>query len=195
VLLLAHVGSGCIYTRNVTDTPRSATEQLLVSTAIERALDRLELPDVAGKNVSVDVVSLAREDEATFLKSVAIVYLRRAQATIVEPDEADLRLLLRADTLGTVSRQFVFGIPPVPIPDAAFTVPGLPFVSSLKQRGYAKLRLVTTDQSGNLLAESAPSMQRATFDVFRFLFFSRYSDDIYPDEDEFTRPSGDFSLD
>lgn len=192
---LSVFGSGCVYTRYITDTKRSATEQLLLTVAIERALSRLELPDVAGKQVSLTVVSLAKPDETAFLESAAKLRLRQAGATIVDADTATLNLLLYAGTLGTISRSFTFGIPPVPIPDAAFAVPGLPILSSVKQRGYAKLRVVTTDAHGAFVAESAPSMQRSTFNVFSVFNYSRYTNDIYPPESQFERVEQTVSFD
>ena len=52
--LCASLTSGCIYSRHQTHTGRSATEQLLLTQSIERAVARLELPEVDGLDVAVD---------------------------------------------------------------------------------------------------------------------------------------------
>ena len=192
-MLAAALGSGCVYARNLTDTARSATEQLLLTESVERAVDALELPAVAGRKVALEIESLAPED-AKYLEAVTLIRLQNAGARMVPADEAELVLKMRAGALGTVSRQLLFGIPPVPVPNSITTVPGLPIYTVSKQRGYTKLRLVTYDDTGRLVAESGPVMRRASFEVYSLFLFTWYRNDIYPPEEE-TEAPGDFEFD
>ena len=51
---LLHVASGCAFSSRV-QTPRSSWEQILATTAIDRALKQVEWPEVDGKSVFVEV--------------------------------------------------------------------------------------------------------------------------------------------
>ncbi len=51
LLLLVSLSSGCLYQRHQTHSARSATEQLLLTESIERAVARLVLPEVSGRAV------------------------------------------------------------------------------------------------------------------------------------------------
>lgn len=186
LLVLPLVTSGCLYARHVTNTSRSATEQLLLTTSAERALDRLTLPPVDGRRVSLQVITLEK-DAAPYLEAATWSRLLAAGARAAEKGSSDLHLVLRAGAVGTISRELVFGIPPVPIPGSATTVPGLPIVSSLKQRGYTQLRVHAEDRTGNFAASAGPITERAVFDVLSLLVFSFQRDDIYPENGSFEK--------
>jgi len=58
VLMMAGMfATGCA-SRHVTNTPRSAIEQLLLSGAVDRALEKFSLPELSGKKLFVDFTNL-----------------------------------------------------------------------------------------------------------------------------------------
>ena len=61
IVAVAFVG-GC-QTRPVTNTPRSAIEQLLLSGAADLALDKFEMHELRGKKVYVDASYLSCYDK------------------------------------------------------------------------------------------------------------------------------------
>ena len=58
VILSSLLVSGCLHKRYHTDSARSATEQLLITESVERAVAGLEIPPVSGRRVAFDVVGL-----------------------------------------------------------------------------------------------------------------------------------------
>jgi len=68
-LALASVALGLVgcTSRAVTTTPRSAIEQLLLSAAVDKAMERLEVPEVVGKKVFLDFTNLQAYD-AEYIK-------------------------------------------------------------------------------------------------------------------------------
>lgn len=177
---VATLGTGCVYTRAQSDTPRTATEQLLLTRSMEQVVAEIELPEVAGRPVALEMVSLAEGDTA-YLRSELEEALRKAGAILVAPEAADWVLVGFVGTLGTVSRGLDFGIPPIPL--GFHTVPGLPLLRFLKQRGYTKLRLAVRDSEGRHVAEHGPVIERAFFEVYNVLFFALRRNDIYPGEE------------
>lgn len=173
--------AGCLYSRHTTHTGRSATEQLLLTESIERAVARLELPAVSGRAVALDVVSLAPEP-AAYLDAALRRRLEREGAHVVPAGQAELLLAVRAGALGTVARDLGFGLPSLPLPSGGAT-PSLPVFRVLKQRAYTRLRLSARGPEGRHLAESDPVMDRASFEVYSFLFLALRRNDIYPGEE------------
>ncbi len=171
---------GCTYHRYATETPRSSTEQLLVSHAIESAVERLAWPDVAARSVAVETAAL-NEVDAPYLQAVAETRARALGARVVPREEAELVLLVLAGSLGTASREASFGVPSLPVPGGLVT-PEIPFAKILKQRGYARLRLAAYDREGAHVAESAGVLGRASFEIYSLLFFVLRRNDIYPRE-------------
>ena len=55
--LIVLMASGCGFTRTPTQTTRTATEQLLLSQAIERSLHDLTVPIAEGSSVTMDTVA------------------------------------------------------------------------------------------------------------------------------------------
>lgn len=171
---------GCVFVRYQTETPRSATEQLLLSGAIETAIDRLAWPELTGHAVSVESVALNPQD-APYLVAVGERHARTLGARVVAREEAELAVQLQAGAIGTASRQSAFGIPSLPTPFGVPT-PQITFLGVTRQRGYARVRLVVFDRDGGRVAESPAVLERKSFDVYSFLFLAVRRNDIYPDE-------------
>ncbi len=178
--LLLVLGSGCLYQRYQTHSKRSATEQLLLSRAVHQAVARLKLPELAGRRVALETVSLAGPD-ASYLEGVLVARLRAEGARVVDPGEAELILVVLNGVLGTAGRDLSFGIPPLPLPTGVAS-PALSLMRVLKQRGYTQLRLVAYDRSGAAAGETETVMGRASFEIYSILFFAIRRNDIYPGE-------------
>lgn len=175
-LAIPLLAAGCLSQRFHTDSARSATEQLLIAGAAEKAAAEVEVPPVSEREVSLEVVGLGPGQEFY----VDLLYLRAALehrlleegAVLVEPAEAALRLTARVAALGTVSRQFTLGVPRLRIE----------LYQNAKHRGYARLRLVAVDRDGALVAESEPVMTRTRHDFRQFMQIIWRQQDIYPED-------------
>jgi len=137
--------SGCGATRT-SHTQRTATEQLLISDAIDRTVELINFRKLAGQAVYFDerhlyevvdngyLISSLRQH---LLASGCILKDDRAQATyIVEP---------RAGAVGTDNEDLLFGIPATTLPQLSLlaglpsAVPEVPFIKRSRQRGVAKI--------------------------------------------------------
>jgi hypothetical protein len=167
---------GCItVTHYRTNSERSATEQLLVTTATDRAIMALTWPAVSGRPVSVQVASPA-SDDAPYLKAAVEAWLGQLGARIVGPgDEAETVSVL-AGAIGTADMHFGLGIPSIPTPFGV--TPPLYVLAYDRQRGYAKLRVAVRDASGATLGASPPALGRAYRSSFWILFVTFHRDDI-----------------
>jgi hypothetical protein len=141
VTWLCAVVAGCGTTK-WSDTPRTATEQLLISTAVDRAIDNMNFKPLAGKDIFFDATYL----EGIVDKSYVISSLRQhmlAQGCVIVPSRelATYVVEARAGAVGTNHHDVMLGVPALSLPGASL-MPGVP--SAIPEIAFAK----TTDQKG-----------------------------------------------
>ena len=143
--LLALMHAGCGTTRS-TDTTRTATEQLLVSDAIDRALQAMNLQTLSGQSVFLDDSKVADVVDKNYLVSSLRQYLLANGCNLREKrDEADFVVEVRAGAVGTDRSDLLFGIPSMNVPQIALIqpvnaiIPEIPFAKRKDQRGVAKI--------------------------------------------------------
>jgi hypothetical protein len=147
ILLLAATWAGCGTTR-FTDTARTATEQLLITDSIDRAVSRLDFRALAGKKVFIDETPVKQMTDSAYLASAVRQHLLASGGILKEKkDDADYILEIRAGAIGTDRHDVLFGIPATQLPTmttlvgAPSQIPEIPFVKKTDQRGLAKISL------------------------------------------------------
>ena len=138
-LCLALAGCG---TTKWTDTGRSATEQLLISNAMDRAVSRLDFRALAGKKVYLDAKPLQSATDSAYLVSSLRQHMLACGCFMMDAQaEADYIVEARSGAVGTDHHELVYGIPRVDIP-ALIPVSGVGIPSNIPE-----LKLITrTDQ-------------------------------------------------
>jgi len=137
---------GCGTTR-WSDTARTATEQLLISNAIDRAVSELDFAVLGGRDVYFDPAYLRGTTDENYLVSSLRQHLLASGAVLREArTEADFVVEARSGGVGTDRSDLLFGVPsvavpsvpgmPVPMPS---TIPEIPFAKSTNQRAVAKI--------------------------------------------------------
>ncbi len=177
VLLCPLLTLGCLYDRYTSNTKRSATEQLLVSTSVDRAVDAVALPEVDGRRVAVRVVGLGHidkdYDDLEYVQTALEQRVLRLGGMIAKkPEAADLRMTVLVAAVGTVERHFVVGVPNF----------NIGIFGHYKQHGYTKLSLLTQDPSGQIVADSPFVMEGAHHEIWELMMAVWRREDIYPDE-------------
>ena len=143
--LLALPLAGCGTTRS-TDTNRTATEQLLVSDAIDRALQSMDLQTLSGQTVFLDDSKLADVVDKNYLISSLRQYLLANGCSLRDKrEEADFVVEARAGAVGTDRSDLLFGLPSMNVPQIALVqpvaavIPEIPIAKRKDQRGIAKI--------------------------------------------------------
>jgi hypothetical protein len=145
VALLALPMAGCGTTRS-TDTNRTATEQLLVSDAIDRALQSMNLQSLSGQSVFFDDSKLADVVDKNYLISSLRQYLLANGCSLKDKrEDADFVVEARAGAVGTDRSDLLFGLPSMNVPQIALVqpvaaiIPEIPIAKRKDQRGIAKI--------------------------------------------------------
>lgn len=139
--LLVAIGCSSISTSN---TSRTATEQLLISNAVDQALDKVDFTAFVDSKVQLDEKYMDGVDKAYVLASVRHRLLYNGATITADVKEADIILEVRSGGIGTDNSETFYGVPEIVLP-GMMSVPELKFVTRGSQRGTAKIGLVAYD--------------------------------------------------
>jgi len=137
---------GCGTTR-WSDSARTATEQLLLSDALDRAVSRLDFRAMAGRTVFLETSPLKGIVDSEYLiSSVRQHALASGCILRTKAEEADYVLEIRAGAVGTDRHDLLFGIPATTLPGSTLIgtgtttqVPEIPFIKRTDQQAVAKI--------------------------------------------------------
>jgi len=169
-LLLATATFGCTTTRH-TDTSRTGLEQLLVSNAVDQALDRYTFEHLRGRAVYLEEEYLECVDRNYVLGSIRQRVLAGGGRLVEDRDQAEVILEARSGGIGTDRKDLVIGIPSFAIPTPQpITLPELPIVTQSRQVGTAKIGLVAYDaRSKGTLGGDRLALARSNVDKWYIL--------------------------
>lgn len=146
-LVALAVAAGCGSTRT-SNTMRTATEQLLISDAMERSVDAVDFSPLRDKTVYLDDSRLAEVVDRGYLVSSLRQRMLASGCVLKDAkDQAEFVVEARAGAVGTDNHDLLFGIPSVNLPQLTVlptlpaAIPEIPFAKRHNQRGVAKLAL------------------------------------------------------
>ncbi|MGE0609930.1 MAG: DUF6655 family protein [Pirellulales bacterium] len=157
--------AGCGTTR-WSDTARTGTEQLLVSTAIDVAVDNIDFSPLAGKDVYFDEQFLKgisgpppvpgapagpRSDDNYLASTLRQQLLAAGVALKQDRKEATYVVEARSGAIGTNRHDVMLGVPAVNLPfggtmGVPSAIPEIPLVKSTDQKAVAKIALCAYNQ-------------------------------------------------
>jgi hypothetical protein len=145
--------AGCGTTR-WSDTWRTATEQLLISDAVERAVSEIDFSALAGESVFVDTRYMVGTVDERYLISTLRQHLL-ASGCIIKEKVEDSRYVLevRTGAVGTNRSDVLLGLPATNLPSgggyfpAAASIPEIPLVKRTNQQGVCKVAVFAYDRT------------------------------------------------
>ena len=137
------VGAGCSTTKS-TNTPRTGTEQLLISSAVDQALGRVDFKQFEGKKVFLEEKYMDSVDKNYVLASIRHHILRNGGSIVTTADAADLILEARSGGIGTDTAESFVGTPQFSLPGMV-ALPEVRLIEKRIQSGTAKIGLVAYD--------------------------------------------------
>ena len=167
------IGGCAVSSVDLYPTSPTATTQLLVFRALERAVAEVDLSRLKDRKVVLDVVSQLYDHHfaATYLETWF-----RSHGITVGSDNPDLRLQIYLLTLGTDKGQSFIGIPPFQVPVLAIPVPEIALFKWVRNRGRADVRIYAFDPRTAEFRETIPETTgRAKFDDYTILVVIGFS--------------------
>ena len=188
--------AGCAIEQEISRTPRTAVEQLLLTQAVTRALTNLTvtLPPQAPVYLEVsgfyiDRARLTMRDQSAgdvqsptldflFVQDTLAAALGRRGYRIRRRDEQPAYLArVSVESLGTMQGLTFIGMPPVQSVLIPFSLPELTLYKHVDQSGYARLHIDVFDHAtGEYQGSSATLIGRTAYDQYTVLFFFTWVD-------------------
>ncbi len=140
-----------------TQPARSATEEMLISTAAERVSDRMQLDFAHGAKVFVDPADFEGYDSKYALGTFKDRLLRRGALLVSDKNQADFVIAPRSGALSNNQRDFLIGIPSVTLPvplTGPVTTPELALYKRELEQGVAKVAVTAYDAKTGALRQS-----------------------------------------
>jgi hypothetical protein len=160
LLALVACLAGCSSNRQ-SNTARTATEQLLISNAVDQSLNKIDFTPLAGASVFVEEKYIDCIDKGYIVGSVRHKLLQAGAYLSPKAEEADAIMELRSGSVGTDVSSSYLGIP-------GFTAPGMIGIPDIKmithdsQKATAKIGIVVYDaKTHRELGEGGVSMSQA----------------------------------
>lgn len=142
-LVIAGTLAGCT-TAATTNTARSSTEQLLISNAVDQALDKIDFTPFAGQTVFVEDKYVDCTDKNFVVASVRHRIARAGGLLVPSADDANVYVELRNGAVGTELAESFIGVPEIVLP-GMLTLPEIQIANRTRQHGIARIGIVAID--------------------------------------------------
>jgi len=174
ILMLGNV-VGCASNR-VTDPPRTATEQFLLSKAASEAVDQLSFESLRGRRVYMDPQYFAVSEQPFVLGEIRAKMLMSGLQLVPRREDAQVIAEVRSGGVGIDRNDYLLGVPALQVgagEAAASAVPLLtPELAIFKDRyqtGFASVSYVAYwAATGEIVAGSGPFIGRSVRDDWWF---------------------------
>lgn len=141
---LLFLSIGCSSTRS-SNTARTATEQVLLSTAIDRSLSNVSFEQLRSQKVFIDDKYLDSVDKGYLMGTLRHRSLAAGAVLASSAADADIVIEARSGGIGTDTEESFIGIPSVGVPGMAISIPDIKLVQRNTQLGTAKIGLIAYD--------------------------------------------------
>jgi len=169
VCTLPMLGAAGCTTIRVTDPPRTASEQFLLSEAAARAIDQLSFEALRGREVYLDATHFAADAKEFVIGQVRGKLLNSGVPLVDSKKEAQIVMEIRSRGVGIDRYGSLIGVPPIPVGSRAaggvaldsVLTPELAFYKNTKQHGFASIAYVAYwRDTGEVVASSGPFVGR-----------------------------------
>lgn len=181
VMAVAPLLSGCGSTR-WTDTPRAATEELLISDAIDRSVEMIDFSPLCGRRVFVDTQYVDVKAETGYLVSSLRQHIAAAGCFLASSkDDAELVVEARVGSLSTNRHDSLLGLPataaPMFLTGVPMVTPELAVSKKTIQTGVSKLAVFAWwTQDGSIAWQSGVAREDSIIKNSWMLGLGPYTD-------------------
>jgi hypothetical protein len=150
VLLTVLCLAGCS-SRAVSNTPRTAVEQMLLSVAVDKALEKIDIPQIKNKTIYLDLKNVIG-DGANYIKVASRARFAQMGAVLSDSEtDVDFTAEIASGCYGTEFKSFIVGIPSIPMPGSPVPLPEAAIYKKVEQTGIAKL-IIFVHKKGRLVS-------------------------------------------
>src|SRR5262245_32573740 len=127
------------------DTARTGLEQLLISSAVDQALNRIDWSPIRGAPVFVETKYLDCVDKNYIILGVHQRLLANSCTLVEKAEDSAVPIELGSGAVGTERQESYLGIPEISMPSSQVAIPKLAIFQREKANGTAKLAILAYD--------------------------------------------------
>jgi hypothetical protein len=183
-LLISVLPIACAHPRELSKTPRTSIEQLLLGQAVERTLPKVEVPIPVGTPIALETTGIGPTytpgSDLAFTHELVGKHLGELGLHIRSKYEATYLVKVLVEGLGTEQNTTFFGLPAIQSILLPIALPEITLFRSQRQKALARLSLHIMEVSTGRLIYSMPWVNTATFyhDYTVLLFINFRSTDL-----------------
>ncbi|HEU6448065.1 MAG TPA: DUF6655 family protein [Verrucomicrobiae bacterium] len=185
LLLIALMLTGCS-TSEMTNPARSVTEQLLLSTAMDRALTNDVFSFAANKKVFLDDTYFKSYDSEYMMGDIRDALSSAGALMVDDATNADIIVQPRSGGLSIDSSQSIFGIPKTEMPmplSGGIALPEIALAKSGTQHSIAKIRMLAyAEKSREHVYSSGPLVGKAYNKYHKILWVISWTSTDIPEK-------------
>lgn len=173
--------AGCMGAPRITDPEKTATEQLLISTAADRALEELDLKKLAKKRIFIDASAFEDAEKGYIVGLVTIALGKQGALIVGEKKDAETVVTVTPGVLSIDRSDSFLGVPTFPIPfTGGIGTPELALYKTIKQVGIAKFAIHAYEvPTGEQILSLGPFVGTTYYNYRKmFIFFAFSTTDI-----------------
>ncbi|MGY6217523.1 hypothetical protein ACW73L_20395 [Methylolobus aquaticus] len=176
--------SGCTTSGRMTDTPRTATEQLILDQSLAQTVAHARINIPAGRSVAIETYGLSPDTvpDKAFVQAGITRWLGKQGLRI--PGDKNEQYLLRVmiHAFGTNSNEFFFGIPPVTGSLFPISLPEMAFYKSSTQSAFTRFTIDIYERASGKYLASTPTYEGHTYvrGATAFFFITFGSSNLSP---------------
>lgn len=174
--LLLVLSTGCS-TRRVSTTSRTAIEQLLLSTAVDKALAKFDMPMLKDSKVFVDFTNLKGTDVEYLQVALRARVARQGAILVTDAEKADYVMEVASGALAMEDKNSLVGMPALPMPQAPIPIPEMALFKTIEQTAILKL-LIFVHQKGRFVASDQYFAKGDRDESFIFWYRFQRVDDV-----------------
>lgn len=183
--LAAVLFAGCS-TYNMTNPPRSVTEQLLLSTAADRAIQTVSLTSLVNKKIYVDGTYFDSYDPKYVLGSIRDAISRAGGLLVPVASNSDIIVEARSGALSIDQSSSLIGLPqtglPIPL-TGVLSIPEIALYKADHQHSIAKLALLAySTHTSEHIYSSGPMVGKANNTYYKLLGFIQWTSTDIPEK-------------
>ncbi len=181
--------SACGVSRDSSKSPRAATEQLLLSQAVERSFEDVSVPMLKDATVVMEVAGLTPDQ--FYVRDAVAGHLARTQGVRIMDmrDQAKYVVHVMIQALGTELDQSFFGMPQVQGGLIPIALPELPLYKFIGEVGYIRYALnIYESATGRLVMTTPWYTKTAAWRQYTIFIFLTFRTSTLTDPPELSRP-------
>lgn len=194
IFLSSLVLASCAAER-ATSPARTATEELLISSAADRAAEKLAEQIPAGVKVLLGTTSVASVDERYATAAIRDRFMRRGVILVDDKHSADMVIEVRTGALSTDERSVSLGTPQIQLPavpgvaSTGIPVPSLSVFKRNLTKATAKFEAIGYDpKTGQLVVATEPQYGHSQKVDWTLLFLLSWTRSDYLDTEALASP-------